>query len=344
MQVAAREDGTVLGLKERDHREHRRLSARRVPPRPHGADGRRDRTTSRTSKSRSPARLHATRWRPAPIAARAGRRRPTTSSGSWTCWPTNWAWTRSRCAARTSSRPTPSPTTPPTGLDLRQRRLRAPLDEGARNRGLRRAARRAGSGCAQQGRYMGIGIATYIEICGFGPYESASVRVEPSGAVTVTPASRRTARGRRRPSRRSSRTNSAWTRWTTIVVVHGDTARHADRPGHDGLARPRHRRLGARDGRSTRSRRRRARSPRTCSKRRRRTSSSARAGSASRARRTRAMTLKEIAAAAYSGTLPADIGPAWKRPTSSPRRAPPTPSARDIAVVEVDPETGDDHV
>lgn len=37
----------------------------------------------------------------------------------------------------------------------------------------------------QQRRYLGIGIASYIEMCGFGPYESASVRVEPSGAVTV---------------------------------------------------------------------------------------------------------------------------------------------------------------
>jgi carbon-monoxide dehydrogenase large subunit len=37
----------------------------------------------------------------------------------------------------------------------------------------------------QQGRYMGIGVACYIEMCGFGPYESAAVRVEPSGTVTV---------------------------------------------------------------------------------------------------------------------------------------------------------------
>ncbi|MDW8005294.1 MAG: xanthine dehydrogenase family protein molybdopterin-binding subunit [Thermomicrobium sp.] len=34
----------------------------------------------------------------------------------------------------------------------------------------------------QQGRYIGIGLATYTEICGFGP-ESASIRVEPTGAV-----------------------------------------------------------------------------------------------------------------------------------------------------------------
>ncbi|HWQ14406.1 MAG TPA: molybdopterin cofactor-binding domain-containing protein [Roseiflexaceae bacterium] len=32
---------------------------------------------------------------------------------------------------------------------------------------------------------LGIGLTTYVEMCGFGPYESAHVRVEPSGTVTV---------------------------------------------------------------------------------------------------------------------------------------------------------------
>lgn len=37
----------------------------------------------------------------------------------------------------------------------------------------------------KQGRYLGIGLATYVEICGFGPFDSAIVRVERTGAVTV---------------------------------------------------------------------------------------------------------------------------------------------------------------
>src|SRR5690606_37591712 len=37
----------------------------------------------------------------------------------------------------------------------------------------------------KQGRYIGIGLASYVEICGFGPWESSHVRVEPSGAVSV---------------------------------------------------------------------------------------------------------------------------------------------------------------
>src|SRR5262249_35066301 len=49
----------------------------------------------------------------------------------------------------------------------------------------------------EQGRYLGIGIASYVEICGFGPakdtaapgevglVESATVRMHPSGSVAI---------------------------------------------------------------------------------------------------------------------------------------------------------------
>ena len=33
---------------------------------------------------------------------------------------------------------------------------------------------------------LGIGLACYVEMCGFGPFESAEVRVEPSGTVTAS--------------------------------------------------------------------------------------------------------------------------------------------------------------
>jgi len=36
-----------------------------------------------------------------------------------------------------------------------------------------------------EGRLFGIGMASYVEICGFGPFESNTVKVEPSGAVSV---------------------------------------------------------------------------------------------------------------------------------------------------------------
>src|SRR5215813_13298846 len=34
-------------------------------------------------------------------------------------------------------------------------------------------------------RLLGIGMACYVEMCGFGPFESAIVRVEPSGTVSA---------------------------------------------------------------------------------------------------------------------------------------------------------------
>ena len=37
----------------------------------------------------------------------------------------------------------------------------------------------------KNGRYLGIGMASYVEICGFGPWESSTVRVEPGGEVTI---------------------------------------------------------------------------------------------------------------------------------------------------------------
>ena len=43
------------------------------------------------------------------------------------------------------------------------------------------AQRRAAGG----GDLLGIGMATYVEMCGFGPYESGQVRVDPSGSVAV---------------------------------------------------------------------------------------------------------------------------------------------------------------
>jgi carbon-monoxide dehydrogenase large subunit len=45
----------------------------------------------------------------------------------------------------------------------------------------------------KQGRYMGIGVSTYVEVCGMGPsaampapgWDSCTIRVEPTGSVTV---------------------------------------------------------------------------------------------------------------------------------------------------------------
>jgi len=65
---------------------------------------------------------------------------------------------------------------------------------------LREEQRRRGQGTGDRGQgvaplpnpqpptpntLLGIGVACYVEMCGFGPYESAVVRVDPTGTVTV---------------------------------------------------------------------------------------------------------------------------------------------------------------
>ncbi|HEU0114554.1 MAG TPA: molybdopterin cofactor-binding domain-containing protein, partial [Thermomicrobiales bacterium] len=48
-----------------------------------------------------------------------------------------------------------------------------------------RQLRQTQAALRSQGRFLGIGLASYVEICGFGPWESATVRVEPGGEVTI---------------------------------------------------------------------------------------------------------------------------------------------------------------
>ena len=76
----------------------------------------------------------------------------------------------------------------------------------------------------KEGRYLGIGVVTFTEICGFGPFDSASVRVEPSGQVTVATG----------VSPHGQGTETAFAQIVAdqlgvsmddVVVVHGDTAR-----------------------------------------------------------------------------------------------------------------------
>jgi carbon-monoxide dehydrogenase large subunit len=68
-------------------------------------------------------------------------------------------------------------------------------DSGAYDRALTRAlevarydelrAEQAARRARQDRTLLGIGLACYVEMCGFGPFESAVVRVEPSGTVTA---------------------------------------------------------------------------------------------------------------------------------------------------------------
>ncbi len=74
-----------------------------------------------------------------------------------------------------------------------------------------------------QGKLMGIGLAAYVEICGFGPWESATVRVEPSGKVMVHTGTSPHGQGTE-TSMAQIVADSLGVGIDDIVVLHGDTA------------------------------------------------------------------------------------------------------------------------
>ncbi|MEA2626255.1 MAG: aerobic carbon-monoxide dehydrogenase large subunit [Candidatus Binatota bacterium] len=87
----------------------------------------------------------------------------------------------------------------------------------------------------KQGRYLGIGVSTYLEICGLGPsvmlppklkaggWESCTVRIEPSGAVTVLTGISPHGQGQE-TSFAQIVADSLGVGMDEVLVVHGDTA------------------------------------------------------------------------------------------------------------------------
>jgi aerobic carbon-monoxide dehydrogenase large subunit len=188
------------------------------------------------------------------------------------------------------------------------------------------------------GRYLGIGLVTATEISGGGPFESADVRVEPSGAVTVSTGISPHGQGEETTFAQIV-ADELGVAMSDIIIVHGDTARTPPGIGTFGSRglvvggsalvralepiKEKARRIAAhlleaapedielRDGRFGVT------------------------GTADRS-----VTLKEIAAAAYGQRLPPDITSGLEsveffRPEMSA-----FPFSADICVVEVDAETG----
>jgi carbon-monoxide dehydrogenase large subunit len=76
---------------------------------------------------------------------------------------------------------------------------------------------------AAEGKLMGVGLAAYVEICGFGPWEQATVRVDPSGKVRaytgVSPHGQGTA-----TTLAQLVSDDMGVPIEDIIVIHGDTA------------------------------------------------------------------------------------------------------------------------
>ncbi len=174
-----------------------------VPPARHARypaarclDLRRRRTPSRTTASRSPASSR-TRRRPTHTAAPAGPRRPTCSSGRWTCSRRSSGSTGSSCGARNFI--SEFPATLASGLTIDSGDYHASLDKLLEHLGLdeletEQQARRDRGDTKQ----IGVGFSTYNEMCGLAPsrilgairyaaggWETATIRCLPTGTFQV---------------------------------------------------------------------------------------------------------------------------------------------------------------
>ncbi len=118
----------------------------------------------------------------------------------------------------------------PTGLTYDSGDYAAPLKKALRMAGyqeLRSEQQKA----RRQGRLLGIGISTYGEICAFGPspatpaggWESATVKVEPSGKVTVLTGASPHGQGAETAFSQIV-ADELGVDFDDIVVLHGDTA------------------------------------------------------------------------------------------------------------------------
>jgi carbon-monoxide dehydrogenase large subunit len=86
---------------------------------------------------------------------------------------------------------------------------------------LRREQReRAAAGA---GRLLGIGMACYVEMCGFGPFESAIVRVDPAGSVTAYTGTSAHGQGHETAFAQIV-ADHLGVEFDRVVVRHGDTA------------------------------------------------------------------------------------------------------------------------
>ena len=82
--------------------------------------------------------------------------------------------------------PSAFPYATPTGQNYDSGEYDRALTKALELAGIERLRREQQERIARHDRtLLGIGQAVYVEMCGFGPYESAVVRVEPSGAVTA---------------------------------------------------------------------------------------------------------------------------------------------------------------
>ncbi len=127
-------------------------------------------------------------------------------------------------------KPKEFPYATPTGLIYDSANYQKSLDVALKKSGYRKL-RAQQAKARRQGRYLGIGLSTYVEICAMGPssampaggWESATVRVEPTGKVNILTGASPHGQGQE-TSFAQIAADLLGLEPDDILVVHGDTA------------------------------------------------------------------------------------------------------------------------
>ena len=127
-------------------------------------------------------------------------------------------------------KPTEFPYNTATGVTYDSANYQASLKRALELAGYEKLRARQKAGW-QQGKYYGIGLSTYVEICGMGPssampaggWESATVRVEPTGKITVLTGASPHGQGQETTFAQLV-ADQFGLKPEDVTVVHGDTA------------------------------------------------------------------------------------------------------------------------
>ena len=123
----------------------------------------------------------------------AGPRRPTSSSGRWTCWPASSEMDPAELRRKNFIQPDQFPYRTRMGAVYDSGDYEKALDHALHVAGWERLGRERDAARAD-GRLVGLGLSMYVESCGLGPssslppggWEHAQVTVERDGRISAT--------------------------------------------------------------------------------------------------------------------------------------------------------------
>ena len=199
VEIGATADGKVTALHVATTADHGAFDAAADPTQVPGGHFRHRHRQLRPSRSPTPKSTPTSRTRrraASPTAVRsASRKRATRSSAAWTSWPTSWAWMPWSCARRISSAKDQFPYPSALGFTYDSGDYHKTLDVALEKIGYAALLKEQAEKRAR-GELMGIGFSTFTEVVGAGPskhfdilgikmFDSAEIRIHPTGAGIV---------------------------------------------------------------------------------------------------------------------------------------------------------------